>query len=499
MKPWHLLLLLSACVASEQEPFEDPDMSSDEEAVALARSWKPCGTTAQRLADIHPGPGGSDPQELVHGDRLLFFTADDGTHGRELWASSGTGGRGTFLVKDVRPGAGGSNPRDLTRVGELIFFSADDGVNGQELWVSDGTEVGTHLVKDIRSGVGSAIEPFPFQRERRFQEFGGVLYFGANDGDHGEELWRSDGTAAGTTMVEDGVTGSEGTFPRRFARTKDAFYFVGSRPGSVNLFRSTGVPGAVSVLELFEDNFVFRLTPVKPRLFFLVDNDEGEASLWKTDGTDASRRQLRFFHGEYPHDLVALGDQLVFSAGGNFSGTDFGGEPEGEELWVSDGTRSGTRLLKDIQRGSGSSAPGALAVLNGRVFFAADRVGWGRELWATDGTTPGTHQFKNLVPGPGSSSPEGLTAIQGTLFFSAETAERGRELWVSDGTVEGTVPLTELNPGSASSSPSGFVRSGWDVFFTGEDSAGRELWALPFRPTGECDEPSQLAQSEESL
>lgn len=479
MKPWHLLLMLLACVTSEQDPPEDPGASSDAEDVTLAGSLAPPGNTAQRLADIRPGPEGSDPQELVHGDRGLFFTADDGIHGRELWVSTGTGGTGTFLVKDIRPGVESSNPRDLTRVGNRVFFSANDGASGQELWVSDGTPTGTYLVKDILPGAGNAIEPSPFRRERRFQEFGGVLYFGANDGVHGAELWRSDGTAAGTRMVEDFAPGTESSSPRRFARTEQAFYFVGSRGTSVHLLRSTGRPGAVSMLERFEDNFIFNLTPVMSRIFFLVDNDEGEASLWKTDGTAASTLRLRFFHGEYPHDFVAFGNRLVFSAGeGSF------GEPEGEELWMSDGTVLGTRLIKDIRPGPGGSAPGALAVMSGRVFFAADNGGGlGRELWVTDGTAVGTRLFKDLERGPGSSSPERLTAIQGTLFFSAVTAGRGRELWVSNGTVAGTVPLAELNPGPASSSPSDFVQSGRAIFFTAEDSAGRELWALPFRPT----------------
>ena len=96
-----------------------------------------------------------------------------------------------------------SIPLDLTNVNGTLFFAANDGVHGTELWKSDGTAAGTVLVKDIdpagearTSAVGNSTN------------VNGTLFFTANDGTHGVELWKSDGTAAGTVMVKDIIPGS---------------------------------------------------------------------------------------------------------------------------------------------------------------------------------------------------------------------------------------------------------------------------------------------------
>ncbi|MFP2959331.1 ELWxxDGT repeat protein [Myxococcus sp. 1LA] len=495
MKPHlPLLILLGAagCGTEADDVTEVEDVAVRSQASDLSQKWELCGKKAVRLADIYPGAAGSDPADLIHGDRILFFTADDGTHGRELWRSSGTGGSGTALVKDIYPGLASSEISNFTRVGNRVFFAADDGVHGYELWVTDGTSAGTYLVKDIYPGPADGIfrpNPFFTSNEPLLIEFGGVLYFGANDGVHGSELWRSDGTEEGTYLVDDIEPGPDGSFPRTFARVgNEAFYFVAAQEvasiDTIHLWRSTGVPGAISVLSRAGDNVIFSPLAVKSRLYFLLDNDEGEARLWKTDGAASNTEQLRPFAGEYPHDLVALGNRLIFSAGD--------GEPEGDELWTSDGSPSGTQLVKDIWPGPMSSSPSSLAVLGSRVFFAADDgSGDGRELWVSNGTGTGTRLFKDLASGGASSDPNALASIEGTLFFSANDGVHGFEPWVSDGTRSGTKQLHGLAHGSASSSPRDFVRSGWDVFFSADDGkTGRELWALPFRPKGECEQNS---------
>src|SRR6185503_18015868 len=153
------------------------------------------------VKDIQNGPLGSDPEDLTRvsgaflGAGRLFFTADDGVHGRELWKSDGTLG-GTHLVKDISTVPLSSKPASLTAVpgagfapGKL-FFTADDGSTGEELWVSDGTLAGTVRVKDINPGAASS-------NPGALTAVGTVLFFAADNGVNGRELWKSDGTTLG--------------------------------------------------------------------------------------------------------------------------------------------------------------------------------------------------------------------------------------------------------------------------------------------------------------
>src|SRR5690606_29054308 len=96
----------------------------------------------------------------------------------------------------------------LTNVDGTLFFRANDGVAGGELWISDGSEEGTVRVADLAPGAGTTSSS-----PNWFVAHDGQLYFTVNDGASGVELWRSDGTADGTLRLKDIRPGSGSSSP----------------------------------------------------------------------------------------------------------------------------------------------------------------------------------------------------------------------------------------------------------------------------------------------
>ncbi len=156
------------------------------------------------VKDITPGPALSGPSVLTNVNGVLYFAADDGVHGFELWKSDGTAA-GTMLVQDINTGPAHSEPIQLLNLNGTLYFAAADGVHGDELWRSEGTRDTTVLVKDINGGVLPSAPT-------ALTDVNGTLFFTAYTGaipedtattDTGRELWKSDGTAAGTVLVKD--------------------------------------------------------------------------------------------------------------------------------------------------------------------------------------------------------------------------------------------------------------------------------------------------------
>jgi ELWxxDGT repeat protein len=358
--------------------------------------------------------------ELTRAGELLYFRAETPANGAELFATDGTVA-GTRLVKDIVPGASGSNPTGLVAFGDrLVFktsppagnprlmvtdgtaagtidlaevtnsaaflplavldgfllFEGNDPVNGAELWRTDGTVAGTTLIKDIRPGTSDS------GLARPAVYFNGIAqrcFFAANDGTNGEELWVSDGTAAGTFLFADMVPGPGGARPYGFTVAARVLFFL------------TGGGGGSGGALYYTDGFVVRQVFANPT--FTVD---------------------------FAGPMLGLDDMLLF-AGMN--------PTTGIELWRSDGSPTGTIMIKDIRPGTGNGTRAQrMFRIGSRVYFVADDPAYGLEVWRTDGTASGTQLVVDAEPGPGGSRigfNVAAGAAWGQLVFDAIVSRDG--------------------------------------------------------------------------
>jgi ELWxxDGT repeat protein len=346
--------------------------------------WRTNGTVTELVEDINTGSSGADDSEPDFFTALngyLYFQANDGTHGFELWRTNGTV---TELVEDINPNADSSDVSGFAVLGAWLYFQANDGTNGMELWRTNGTT--TELVENINTnpagpfGVGSS-NPY------EFAVLGSYLYFQAYDGTHGSELWRTNGGV--TELVKDintGNTGADPSWPSRF-------------------------------------------TEIGGYLFFKADGATQAGQLWRTDGTEAGTTLITDVLD--PNRFTAFGNYLYFAAETDADGT---------ELWRTDGTEAGTELLFDINDGADDSYPYNFTVVGDYLFFSADDGTHGTELWVTNGDV--RVLAYDTIGGAPDADPDDFTAFGDWLYFQAETGnEGGDELWRSNVLVTERVPF----------------------------------------------------------
>jgi ELWxxDGT repeat protein len=450
--------------------------------LALA-PFAPAQSAASLVLDVNPGSAGSRPTWLLDVAGTLFFSADDGVHGGELWRSDSTAA-GTAMVVDLNPGASASNPtRPYDWRGTLVY-AGSDGVLGHELVISDGTAAGTRVIRDIDPGSGGS-------QIDGFLEMGGALYFRGWPQSLGGELWRTDGTSLGTYMVRDIHSGGTGLLfgPRAgssgAAVLNDALLFSPT-DGVIGyeLWRSGGTAASTQLLLDINPNgasqpsFFARLGN---RVVFFADDGMNGAEPWVTDGTAAGTQLVVNIApgaaGSRPRFLAILNGVAYF---------DFDDGTTGRELWRTDGTAGGTSLVLDIRPGATGSEMRGLVAVGGKLFLGADDGQSGYELWVSDGTPSGTARVADINPGSANAftAPTFVQVGERSLVvFGADDGQSGSEPWLSDGTAMGTRRLADVNPGSASSQPASFAVSGHDIFFAADDGThGVELWAAPIPP-----------------
>ncbi len=369
--------------------------------------WKYDGNNTT-LIDINFGVASSGPSNLTVFNNTLYFAADNGQTGVELWQYDGLT---LNLVADIKPGSVSSNPDDLIVFNNLLCFSADDGQNWFELWTYDGNSVTPVIITPGSNGSGPS----------DFNIFQNSLYFKYDDTQSGFELWKYDGNAA--NLVADINPGSSGSFPVHFKVFNNALYF-----------------------QAFHSQY---------------GNE-----LWKYDGQTAGLVAdiNPGSNSSIPTDLTSLNDALLFVANDGQSG---------RELWRYEAV--GTSLVSDINPGLNNSFPGKLTVFNNSLYFVADDSQSGKELWMYDGTN--ATMLADINPGPGNADPEALAGFDSKLYFSANDGQNGKELWKYDGF---NVTLVEdINPGSSASDPAFLTVFNSELYMGADHSQfGRELWKL---------------------
>lgn len=185
--------------------------------------WASDGSEAgtKPMGDVQPGNPQDTLRGLAAGDGRAFFAADDGAHGWELWTSDGTPG-GTRLVKDIAQGPASSSPSSIVVMDGAAYFWAHTAAQGWELWRSDGTSDGTFLVREIGPGAEGAVgAPAPLFPMAPFH----LVALAASDGQHGTELWVTNGSEAGTVLMGDLFSGPRSSNPSAFALLDDALFF----------------------------------------------------------------------------------------------------------------------------------------------------------------------------------------------------------------------------------------------------------------------------------
>ncbi len=491
------------------------------EDAAYSTLWKSDGTVAgtARIGDF------AINQLTAVGNRVFFTAFTSGPGSGELWKSDGTAA-GTVLVADIRPGDQASYPRDLTAAGGKVFFTADNGVHGRELWVSDGTPDGTRMLVDIGSDEDADVTALT--------AFGSRVAFVA-PGPEGPAVWISDGTFFGTRVLRAFPDYPSSPLHHRIGHLVDfagLLVFTVDFGGETRLWHSNGTPqgtfyrygfataadvatsstvelavvgGRVLLVRADSHSLGYELSSYDPAanwawplgtlerytegwmgeaggrlVLFEGSQDLGMVLRGSEEMNGPTSRLRAFSRGDASSSppygatrFVPLGDDLVFVA-------DSGIYPNGGEPFRTDGTRAGTALLKDLPAYTNAAESGGLTPFAGRVFFTDYVSRIGSELWVTDGTVAGTHPFLDIRPGPEGSFPQPVAIVGGSLFFTANDGAHGPALWKTDGTPDGTALVRALMPEWSGSDLASFERPivvGETLYFVTSDSEhGRELW-----------------------
>ena len=411
--------------------------------------WATDGTAGgtERLAELcaEAETTGGRLSSLGAAGSVAFYTDSSGL----LWRTDGTAA-GTYKLANVELGGfGTAGAQAVIANGRTLVFAGCTRARGCEPWKSDGTREGTQLIRDIVPGrQGSNPQRFVVHPGR------GVLFQAVG------AVWFTDGAAAGTVDLFPAATPVAEVLPRGgivyipvSAAPSSRVWVVDVAARQRRLIKSFPTPGP---------NQGIRLHEAGGRVLISHFDEKGVTSLWETDGTRAGTRQLG-----PPYQLQWLGVPPGSIGGRAIIPARRVGSPQSPrtDLWVLEAPLKRPRQLAGCPGGCPRvDFAVSFVPFKGRLFFAGWDEAHGSELWETDGTAQGTRLVKDLCPGDCDGSPQGFRTALGRLVFQ----DFQKDLWATDGTPGGTVRIA-ATPFSTLGQPVDAAVRGGRLFFTGLD------------------------------
>jgi ELWxxDGT repeat protein len=423
--------------------------------------WRTDGTSeGTGLFKDLSGISTTPPYHLVEAGGMIYFSVNKG-ESDEVWKTDGTA-QGTVLVKSIELTESWSPAlSELVVAGNDVYFTSSEA----PFWSGE-KFTGCKLWR-ISAPSGEAVLVKSFPKEAGFlgglTAINGMLYLtGFPEPDSGlPYYWKTDGTQAGTVSAHGDYPDLHG-YPRPEAVAGGISYFSVGR----SVWKSDGTQaGTVPVKNLGDDaeHGLGRFTAVGDTVFFFTYSGPSGHLLWKTDGTTEGTIRITtgFPSWEAPGKPVATTDAIYFNAGSR----------NGLRLWM---CRADADIAIPVDAAGGvpPSIMGSRPLMGdgSRLYFAAMTSYTESELWITDGSPSGTRRIKNISPSiSGSLFQPPFATYHGEFFFAARTPETGLEIWRTDGTEEGTRILKDVVPGTGDSqfpSPYPLQVFGRKLFFT---------------------------------
>ena len=474
MKKIYVLITLFACTFSfAQNPLLIKTVgSTDTEPVFVSDSY---GTNNKWNSKVFYQAKGTQP--------VINLAVTDGTAAGTVFVKN-IGGAGPALYAGISQMVAAQNFMYISTLNYVSSFSTAK----YELWRSDGTAAGTFLLKSFDVTTTSQIMPISNFTSRTSQlvinVVGDVLYFAGYDAVNGNEFWKSDGTAAGTTLVKNMRPGSSSSFPNAFCRVGSKIVFTAFDGVSADLWQTDGTEGGTIKLKDFSPgNNAFGTSGergsalYKGKMYFYASESATGTEVWSTDGTEAGTNLLVDANPGAAGSIPSIQQSLTFIQDSNYLYFVTRANTNSPyHVWRTDGTTPGTIQLTTaanaVYNSNGISSLGSYATANG-IYY----VGYSDSLYKSNGTIAGTIRVEKKL-----FTTRALITYKDAAWFIARASNQAdNEAWRSDGLQANTnealdIDARILNGFAYSSSPFGYFELNNYLYFFADNASGRHLF-----------------------